>query len=271
MKIKYLDWSDLQVVPMKLIIIEDDKNECEAFEKIAKSRCDIDFVKITDSDVDALETVKTEIVEGIILDLELNKGSASGTGFTFLEELKKLKLKHVPKIVVTTNVSSDSVYDFLHKSGVDFIFYKKQVNYSHSNVLNTLVLLRDYNIPKGNNLNIPESAEDKSKISNMINDELDLIGIGSHLQGRKYLYDAILFILEESDDNSTVTQYLVKKYMKSNSTISRAMQNSILHAWRISSIDDLTKYYTAKVNYETGVPTPTEFIYYYADKIKKML
>ena len=29
------------------------------------------------------------------------------------------------------------------------------------------------------------------------------------------------------------------------------------------------EYYTARVNYETGVPTPTEFIYYYADKIRK--
>ena len=49
------------------------------------------------------------------------------------------------------------------------------------------------------------------------------------------------------------------------------MQNAILYAWRISSIEDLTKYYTAKVNYETGVPTPNEFIYYYVNKIKKSL
>ena len=33
----------------------------------------------------------------------------------------------------------------------------------------------------------------------------------------------------------------------------------------------LEKYYTAKINYETGVPTPMDFIYYYNEKIKKML
>ena len=49
------------------------------------------------------------------------------------------------------------------------------------------------------------------------------------------------------------------------------MQNAILHAWRISSLEDLTTYYTARINYETGVPTPTELIYYYADKIKREL
>ena len=49
------------------------------------------------------------------------------------------------------------------------------------------------------------------------------------------------------------------------------MQNAILHAWRITPIDDLSTYYTARINYETGVPTPTELIYYYADKIRKEL
>ena len=49
------------------------------------------------------------------------------------------------------------------------------------------------------------------------------------------------------------------------------MQNAILYAWRISAIEDLTTYYTEKINYETGIPTPTEFIYYYANKIKKTI
>ena len=39
----------------------------------------------------------------------------------------------------------------------------------------------------------------------------------------------------------------------------------------MSSLEDLAKYYTAKVNYETGVPTPMQFVYYYVDKIKKVI
>ena len=88
-----------------------------------------------------------------------------------------------------------------------------------------------------------------------------------------YLFDSIQFIIQnsENEENVSIIQFLVNKYKRSNSTISRAMQNAILHAWRISSLEDLTALYTARINYETGVPTPTEFIYYYADKIKKML
>ena len=257
---------------MKILLVEDDTNEWEIYRNMCSKRNDIEFIGMTGSDDEGIELTKTYMPEGIILDLELNNGDGKGTGFTFLEKLDKLNLKTKPKIIVTTNVCSNSVYDFLHKNGVDFIFYKKQNNYSQENVINTLLLIRGYTETVKTKIK-EDIGENKNVISNKINIELDLIGISTHLQGRKYLHDSILYIIEkdQSDERITVIQYLVSKYKKSNSTISRAMQNAILHAWRISALEDLNTYYTAKINYETGVPTPTEFIYYYADKIKKQL
>lgn len=46
------------------------------------------------------------------------------------------------------------------------------------------------------------------------------------------------------------------------------MQNAIAKTWRTAPIDDLLKFYTAKINSEKGVPTITEFVYYYANKLK---
>ena len=257
--------------PMKLLLIEDDVKECNIYNEMAKLRTDIEFVAVTNSDIEAIKYVKKYLPEGIILDLELTKGH--GTGFDFLKELKLLKLNNVPKIIVTTNVCSDSVYEYLHENGVDFIFYKKQENYSQEKVINTLLLLRQYKNSKLQEINIESDKRDQEIISDKINEELDLIGISTHLQGRKYLHDAIQYVIENENENNriTVVQFLVNKYKKSNSTISRAMQNAILHAWRISAIEDLNTYYTARINYETGVPTPTEFIYYYSNKIKKLI
>ena len=255
---------------MKLLLIEDDVSECNIYKKIADKRTDIEFVAITDSDIEGIKYVKQYQPDGIILDLELNKGNGSGTGFDFIEALNKLNLKDRPKIVVTTNICSDTVYDFLHQNKVEFIFYKKQNNYSQENVINTLLLLNGYKSNTTANV-IAKDDKEKDIIADKINHELDLIGIATYLQGRKYLFDSIYYIIENGNDDSRITtiQYLVKKYKKSNSTISRAMQNAILHAWRVSPLEDLTTYYTARINYETGIPTPTEFIYYYVDKIKK--
>ena len=73
--------------PMKLLLIEDDVNECNKFISLLKIRNDIEFVGITDSDIEGLELVKKFMPEGIILDLELNKGKGNGTGFNFLSKI----------------------------------------------------------------------------------------------------------------------------------------------------------------------------------------
>ena len=104
---------------MKLILIEDEKKEQEKFKMLADKTSEVTFVKITNSTVEGLKCLKENDIDGIILDLELNSGT--GNGFEFLEKLKTIKLNKYPKIVVTTNVYSDSVYDYLHKNEVDFI------------------------------------------------------------------------------------------------------------------------------------------------------
>lgn len=259
--------------PMKLLLIEDDKNECNKFLEFANKSEEIEFVAITNSADEGLKLYKRHSPEGIILDLELNEGQ--GSGFDFLKGIQKMNLETKPKIVVTTNVFSDSVYDYLHENKVDFIFYKKQENYSIEKVVNTLLLLKEYkNKERPAFANSEEDEEEETKIiSDKIDKELDIIGVSPHLQGRKYLHDAILYLLTKSNNDSkiSITQYLTSKYKKPDSTISRAMQNAIIYAWRISSIEDLSEHYTAKINHETGIPTPTGFIYYYVEKIKKTL
>ena len=91
------------------------------------------------------------------------------------------------------------------------------------------------------------------------------------MKGRKYIFDAIFYLLDNSkEDSESAFSYVASVNKVANCSVSRAMQTAINYAWRTSSIDDLEKYYTARINYHTGVPTPTELIYYYADKIKKI-
>lgn len=258
---------------MEILIVEDDIDECNKYKKIIKeSKRNIKLVGVTNSSKEAIKLLKKCKPDAVILDLELNAGE--GNGFDVIENIKNMELAKMPRIIITTNIYSDFVYNFLHKNKVDFIFYKNQLNYSQENVLEMLTLLGEYQ-DRAKTEQIKENYEElqSDKLDELINNELDLIGVGSHLKGRKYLFDSIRFAIEnnENEKNGTIIQFLVAKYKRSNSTISRAMQNAILHAWRISSIEDLTELYTARINYETGIPTPTEFIYYYKDKIGKML
>lgn len=256
--------------PMKILIIEDDINDCDNFVKCIKGRNDIELVALTDSDIEGLQYVKQKHPEGIVLDLELNNsttGNADSLGF--LSNLKKLNLNYQPIIIVTTHVNSKRTYEILHRNGADLILYKDHPKYSCDYVLNKFINLRKLE-PQITFHTIREELKDnENKISDCIYHELDLIGVTSKLKGRQYIHDAILYLIQNENSNQNVIQYLTKVHKKSGNTITNGIQNAIIHAWRISSIEDLTTYYTARVNYETGIPTPMEFIYYYVDKIKK--
>ena len=178
----------------------------------------------------------------------------------------------MPIVIVTTHVNSKRTYDILHRECVDFILYKDHPNYSANLVLNHFISMRQSELSRSDKKSVEDELKDrKSRISSCINSELELIGITSKLKGKQYIHDAILYLIENENDNSNLIAYLSKIHKKSATTITNGIQNAIFHAWRITPIEDLTKYYTARVNYETGVPTPMEFIYYYKDKVKTMI
>lgn len=263
----------MEAKPMKILIIEDDINDCNNFIECAKTRNDIEIVAITDSDIDGLRYAKTLRPEGIVLDLELNNSlSGNVDSLDFVTDLQALNLEYMPIVIVTTHVNSKRTYDILHRKGVDFILYKDHPKYSANLVLNHFISMRQAENVQSTQKNVEEILKDrKSKISSCINKELELVGITSKLKGKQYIHDAILYLIENDNDNSNLIAYLSKIHKKSATTITNGIQNAIFHAWRITPVEDLTRHYTARVNYETGVPTPMEFIYYYKDKIKMMI
>ncbi len=254
---------------MNILVIEDDVEACEYLKKCAEQRTDISIVGITDSDNEALKYCKAKHPDGIILDIELNNGVSGNTdALYFLKELKSMNLNYEPIIIVTTHINSKKTYDILHRNGVDLILYKDHPKYSPNHVFNNFIIFQkedDYS-KRMNNYLVGNNDE---KVSKLIDAELDLIGISSKLKGREYIFDGIKYLIENEKPQISVIQYLTNKYKKSATTITNGIQNSIIHAWRISPIEDLEKYYTARINYETGIPTPMEFLYYYVNKIKK--
>lgn len=258
--------------PMKILIVEDDANDCNNFMNALKNREEFELIAITDSDIDALKYVRLKHPEGIILDIELNNSvSGSTDSLEFLDNLKDLRLEYQPIIIVTTHINSKRTYDILHRKGVDIILYKDNPTYSSEYVLNKLLTLREAAPVSTLSILKEELVDNEKKISDQIYHELDLIGVTPNLKGREYLHDAILYLIQNPDSKINVIQHLTNIYKKAGNTISNGMQNAIIHAWRVSSLEDLSINYTAKVNYETGVPTPMEFIYHYVDKIKKII
>ena len=68
-------------------------------------------------------------------------------------------------------------------------------------------------------------------------------------------------------DTTNIYCILSEKYNKSKESIERAMQNAINRAWQTNNPKELSKYYTARIRSDRGVPTLMEFVHYYANKL----
>lgn len=116
--------------PMKILIIEDDINDCNSFKECEKKRDDIEIVAMTDSDVEGLKLVKAKRPEGIILDLELNNSSnGSIDSLNFVTNLKKLNLNYEPIVMYRKLLMVSQQKSLLHISN---LFWLTSCNYNSS-------------------------------------------------------------------------------------------------------------------------------------------
>lgn len=257
---------------LNILLVEDDLDTCKKFKEYVDLTPDIELIEITNNSYRAVELTKECLPDAIILDLELNEGS--GNGLLFLQDLKNASLSFKPYILITTNNSSSTTYEFARQLGADFIMSKHQRDYSEKNVVEFLrmmkegILGRHSNQPSDSHSDPPAEPSQKL-LQRLITTELDAIGISPKALGYSYLTDAIILVIKGKPHG--ICSNLAVKYKKTDFSIERAMQNAINKAWRTTDIDDLLVHYTAKISSEKGVPTLTEFIHYYAKKIKNRL
>ncbi len=252
---------------LKVLLIEDEEIECLEIENYMEGCEDLQLVGTTNNSTDALRLTEANCPDVVILDLELHKGG--GNGFLYLLGLHQLNLPFRPYILVTTNNISDVTLESARQMGADFILAKHEASYSAQYVVEfirmmstNIVTLRDFAADAKGELT-PQERE--RHIRTRIRSEMDLIGISPKAVGLPYLIDAIYLSSQRKTHN--ISKILSEKYMKTDTSIDRAMQNAINRAWKTNNPDDLLKYYTARIRSDRGVPTLMEFVSYYAGKI----
>jgi len=230
---------------------------------------DINLIGVTNNEAKALEYVRDHLPDAVILDLELHRGK--GNGIAFLEALKVMRMKLPPYILVTTHNISRMTHDRVRQEGADFIMVKSQEDYSTSNVIEFLRSLKKTihesrkKMQQRNGFDDESPHDIKKRLEMRVTAEIDQIGISPKALGRSYLIDAIMY---RADGQHGQIGAISKKYGKTEASVERAMQNAINKAWSTMQPDDLLLHYTAHIHSDKGVPTVTEFVCHYANKLK---
>ena len=253
---------------LSVLLIEDDPFACEEIRRYIDHLDDMRLVGITNDANKALEMVRYYTPDAIILGLELHHGV--GNGITFLANLHELSLEKLPYILITTQNTSKITFEAARQLGADFIIAKYEKDYSAQKPIEILRLMKDVIQQHSSTSEFEISPADHDrKLAIRIQRELDRIGVNPKVVGYQYLTDAILIATKETVSN--IPRLVANKHNKTTPSVERAMQNAINRAWSTTNPDELAKHYTAAINCERGVPTMTEFIYYYANKFRNEL
>ena len=257
---------------LEILLVEDDQMACkEIIQEVDNNPDDFNLIGITNNSSRAFQYVKEVYPDAVILDLELHHGG--GDGLDFLKKLKEAQLSHTPFVLITTNNISEVTHQIARNLGADFIMTKSQEGYSAKSALEFLKITKSVILNRrkqAQSSGFEESPTQAAKrLQRRICLELDKVGISAKSIGYTYLIDAITITVKEPAQH--LCDKIGEKYRKSATSVERAMQNAINRAWNTSDIQDLLDNYTAKIKSDKGVPTITEFIYYYAQKIRNDL
>lgn len=257
------------MVFLTILIVEDDPRACKAFTSYAESLEDIKIVGISAGAREAVRLICERRPHAVILDLELNNGD--GNGLDVLTDVQTARLGYTPFFLITTITTSNAIHNEARERGGAFVLSKHMPCYSEVYAIDFLRQMRG-NILRGTSsaIQTPSVPELTSqRIRQQIIAELNWIGISPRMKGRQYLIDAIELLLDGPQDN--VSEIISARYKKTSDSVEQAMKYAIEKAWKTTDVDELCEHFKARVRADTGVPTTTEFIYYYAESIRAEL
>lgn len=99
-------------------------------------------------------------------------------------------------------------------------------------------------------------------------------GVPAHLQGYRYLKEAVQYVLDNGGDPCGMTKEVYPHVARTHGTVPARVERSIRHAievaWNRADLADLQRLFGSTVNHSRGKPTNAEFVAMLADHLRSL-
>ena len=251
---------------LNVLIVEDDEKDSAALEAEIKANPDkLSLAGTSKCSEKAYEFILNHNPHAVILDLELQDGF--GDGLVLLDKLRNTVLPRRPYVIVNTKNPSKTTLDAVKLKGADYTFYKWQSGYSPKTVINHLLLVMPAILGHVEEPPEPPTKADlQTSMREFLQVEFNKLGVSVKNVGYDYLIEAV--ILAADNVNQGWGKIIGERVGKSEGSVSHAMQYAINSTWDNADINDLITYYTAPLRKNRYVPSTTEFVFFYRQKLK---
>ena len=250
---------------IKVLMLEDDEAVCEAYRREIEKKQEMELVYATGCEGAALNYLRTNPVDVVILDLELKEGD----GLSFLIKAKQICEKK-PYIMVVTNTGSEIMLGLVRENGADFVYQKTNSMYTEEKILSmikkalpfqTELAMRKMAAEVATKADLVQARELKRYIYQTLVD----MGFKAGTLGTAYLQDILHIALKEHTEvDDTRVKELYEETAQLNNTMSinveRNVRSAIETTWKQTNLEDLQMHYPFEWNRQKGKPTNKEFI-----------
>ncbi|HEY5562078.1 MAG TPA: sporulation transcription factor Spo0A [Clostridiaceae bacterium] len=259
-----------------VIIVDDNREFCNILNDFLSNKDDINVTGIAKDGIEALKLIQENKPDLVILDIIMPHLDGLGV----LEELSRMKIQPMPRVIVLSAVGQDRITQRALTLGADYYVIKpfdleifiKRIRDMFNDILSSDTI-------KGT-VSFDEPSEHKHapKFNTPHDLEMDIteiiheIGIPAHIKGYMFLREAITMVVNNIDLLSAITKELypniAKEYSTTPSRVERAIRHAIEVAWGRGQVETINKIFGYTIHNEKGKPTNSEFIAMVADKIR---
>lgn len=246
-------------MPIRVMMADDNRSLCQLFKELVEAYDDLSLVGIAHTGSEALEIVRREKPDVMVLDIIMPELDGIGV----LEELQGQPWR--PKILILTAFGQEKVTQQAAALGADYFLVKP---FDVKVLIERIRQVALDSAPTVQHRHAPRTRMLDHEVTNVIHQ----VGIPAHIKGYMYLRDAILMVVSRNELLGSITKELypaiASKHGTTPSRVERAIRHAIEVAWNRGNIEAIQSLFGNTINQERGKPTNSEFIAMIADKLR---
>ena len=246
---------------IRLLIVDDNAPLAAEISAFMNAQQEIEVVGTAENAREALEMVKLVHPNAIVADLIMPQTD----GFFLLEKLSGGEYGPMPKIIMLSAVSSESLYARAIALGATYYMNKPFSMDTLYQRLLDFFDLRKLDIQKQ-----PALVRSKS-LDERITSIFLSIGIPAHIKEYQFLKEAIKLVIKKPEIINSITKQLypsiARNFETSPSKVERASRHAIEVAWNRGRIENLNTIFGYNIYTKNDKPTNGEFIALIADRL----
>lgn len=248
-------------------IADDNHKMIETMTKLLEEEGDIEVVASADNGETAVEIIKNNQPDVVLLDIIMPKLDGIGV----LEKIHDMNIAKRPAVIIVSAMGQENVCEEAIGLGASYFILKP---------FDSNMVIRKIKQAKQGSTISKEFVPMKNTFGEISKNQLEIIitniiheiGVPAHIKGYQYLRDSIMLAVYDMDILNSITKQLyptiAQQFHTTASRVERAIRHAIEVAWGRGNLDVIDNLFGYTIHAGKGKPTNSEFIALISDKIR---